>query len=175
MSTEHLAQDCRNTSRLAEDAEQWLADEANAATVGRERVDLIRYVRKAAHRAERLARAAGRPMCAGVFGPSQAGKSYLVEVLARPEDGALRARFDGHEPVDFLAEINPIGEKEATGLVTRFTAGAETGTQAGRAPPGAPVRLRVLSEVDLVKVLCNTFLHDGDATKDGRRLAVGGE
>ncbi|MGP6478923.1 virulence factor SrfC family protein, partial [Rahnella aceris] len=127
---------------------------------------LVRYVRKAAHRAERLARAAGRPMCAGVFGPSQAGKSYLVEVLARPEDGALRARFDGHEPVDFLAEINPIGEKEATGLVTRFTAGAGAGTQAGQTPPGAPVRLRVLSELDLVKVLCNTFLHDGDATKE---------
>ncbi|MDE3744444.1 virulence factor SrfC family protein [Methylobacterium radiotolerans] len=164
MSTEHLAQDCRNTGRLAEDAEQWLGDEANAGAVGRERADLIRYVRKAANRAERLARAAARPMCAGVFGPSQAGKSYLVEVLARPEDGALRARFDGHEPVDFLAEINPIGEKEATGLVTRFTAGA--GAPAGQTPPGAPVRLRVLSEVDLVKVLCNTFLHDGDATKD---------
>ncbi len=164
MSTEHLAQDCRNTGRLAEDAEQWLGDEANAGAVGRERADLIRYVRKAANRAERLARAAARPMCAGVFGPSQAGKSYLVEVLARPEDGALRARFDGHEPVDFLAEINPIGEKEATGLVTRFTAGA--GTTAGRTPPGAPVRLRVLSEADLVKVLSNTFLHDGDATKE---------
>ncbi|AWV14848.1 virulence factor SrfC [Methylobacterium sp. XJLW] len=164
MSTEHLAQDCRNTGRLAEDAEQWLGDEANAGAVGRERADLIRYVRKAANRAERLAHAAARPMCAGVFGPSQAGKSYLVEVLARPEDGALRARFDGHKPVDFLAEINPIGEKEATGLVTRFTAGA--GALPEQTPPGAPVRLRVLSEVDLVKVLCNTFLHDGDATKD---------
>jgi hypothetical protein len=164
MSTEHLAQDCRTTGRLAEDAEQWLGDAANAGAVGRERADLIRYVRKAANRAERLARAAARPMCAGVFGPSQAGKSYLVEVLARPEDGALRAHFDGHEPVDFLAEINPIGEKEATGLVTRFTAGAVA--PAGQTPPGAPVRLRVLSEVDLVKVLCNTFLHDGDATKE---------
>ncbi len=164
MSSEHLAQDCRNTVRLAEDAERWLGDPANAGTVGRERADLVRYVRKAAHRAERLARAAGRPMGAGVFGPSQAGQSYLVEVLARPEDGALRARFDDHAPVDFLAEINPIGEKEATGLVTRFTAGADA--PAGQTPPGAPVRLRVLSEVDLVKVLCNTFLHDGDATKE---------
>jgi len=116
MSIDNLVQDCRATGRLAEEAERWLGDEANAATVGRERADLVRYVRKAAHRAERLARAAGRPMCAGVFGPSQAGKSYLVEVLARPEDGALRARFPGHDPVDFLAEINPIGEKEATGL-----------------------------------------------------------
>ncbi|GJE40771.1 virulence factor SrfC family protein [Methylobacterium persicinum] len=161
MSIENLAQDCRATGCLAEEAERWLGDEANAATVGRERADLVRYVRKAAHRAERLARAAGRPMCAGVFGPSQAGKSYLVEVLARPEDGALRARFHGHDPVDFLAEINPIGEKEATGLVTRFTAATAGGT-----PPGAPVRLRVLSEIDLVKILANTFLHDGDAAKE---------
>ncbi|WP_261925938.1 putative virulence factor [Methylorubrum sp. GM97] len=161
MSTEDLTQDCRDTRRLADDAERWLGDEANAGVVGREREDLVRYVRKAGHRADRLARAAQRPMCAGVFGPSQAGKSYLVEVLARPEGGALRARFDGHAAIDFLAEINPIGEKESTGLVTRFSAAAQPGT-----PPGLPVRLRVLSEADIVKVLCNTFLHDGDTTKE---------
>jgi hypothetical protein len=159
--TSDIVKACRATAGLAADAERWLSDEANAATVGRERADLVRTVRRAAHRAGRLGNAAARPMCAGVFGPSQAGKSYLVEVLARPEDGALRARFDGHAPVDFLAEINPIGEKEATGLVTRFTAGPR-----GPTPPGAPVRLAVLSEVDLVKVLCNTYLHDGDATKE---------
>ncbi|MDO9428512.1 MAG: virulence factor SrfC family protein [Methylobacterium sp.] len=162
MSTELLAKACHDTSRLAGDAERWLDDEANAATVGRERADLVRYTRKVAFRAERLRRAAERPMCVGVFGPSQAGKSYLVEVLARPENGALRARFDGSAPVDFLAEINPIGEKEATGLVTRFSArSADTPT-----PAGAPVRLRVLTESDLIKVLCNSFLHDGDATKE---------
>ena len=166
MPTEQLTQDCQDTRRLAEDAERWLDDDANADAVGRERGDLLRYTRKAAQRAERLRRAAQRPMCAGVFGPSQAGKSYLVEVLARPEDGVLRARFDGHVPVDFLAEINPIGEKEATGLVTRFTAGGHAGPTPVAVPQGAPVRLRILTEADLVKILCNTFLHDGDATKE---------
>ncbi|WP_336489987.1 virulence factor SrfC family protein [Methylobacterium nigriterrae] len=162
MSTEQLAESCQDTSRLAQDAERWLSDETNTATVGRERADLVRYARKVAHRADRLRRAASRPMCAGVFGPSQAGKSYLVEVLARPENGPLRARFDGRDPVDFLAEINPIGEKEATGLVTRFSARAV----AGPTPSNAPVRLRILTEADLVKVLCNSFLHDGDAAKE---------
>lgn len=162
MSNDLLAKTCHDTGRLAQDAERWLGDEANASTVGREREDLVRYTRKVAYRAERLRRAAQRPMCVGVFGPSQAGKSYLVEVLARPENGSLRARFDGNDPVDFLAEINPIGEKEATGLVTRFSAqGSGTST-----PSGAPVRLRVLTESDLIKVLCNSFLHDGDATKE---------
>jgi hypothetical protein len=167
MSAEPLAKACHDTSVLAREGERWLADDANAAAIGRERDDLIRFSRRAARRAERLERAALLPMCVGVFGPSQAGKSYLVEVLARPEGGALRARFDGlAEPLDFLTEINPIGEKESTGLVTRFSAGRT----AAPSPSGAPVRLRVLGELDLVKVLANTMLHDGDAGKE-RSLA----
>jgi hypothetical protein len=163
MSTQALPKACHDTSVLAREGEHWLADDTNAGSVGRERDDLIRFTRRASRRAERLESAALRPMCVGVFGPSQAGKSYLVEVLARPEDGVLRAHFDGcAEPLDFLAAINPIGEKESTGLVTRFSAHRATPAT----PPGAPVRLRVLSEMDLVKVLANTMLHDGDAAKD---------
>lgn len=153
MPTEPLAKACHDTSALANAGERWLADDANATSVGRERDDLIRFTRRIARRAARLERAARRPMCVGVFGPSQAGKSYLVEVLARPHDGALRAHFDGvPEPLDFLAEINPIGEKESTGLVTRFSAGRTSPPP----PQGVPVRLRILSELDLVKVLANT-------------------
>ena len=61
-----------------------------------------------------------RKMCAGVFGPSQAGKSYLISALARDTEGNLQARF-GAEMHDFISEINPEGGKESTGLVTRFT------------------------------------------------------
>ena len=47
-----------------------------------------------------------RNNCVGVFGPSQAGKSYLVSALARPPGGQLAILF-GTERKDFLREINP--------------------------------------------------------------------
>ena len=40
-------------------------------------------------------------MCAGVFGPSQAGKSYLVSILASRDGRPLQARF-GTKTYDFL-------------------------------------------------------------------------
>jgi hypothetical protein len=157
-----LAEHCRETVALANRAAEWLGDEKNADTVGRVRDSLVKTMRRASIRAVRLEKAALRPMCVGVFGPSQAGKSYLVEVIARPETGVLRARFDGLEPLDFLAEINPPGEKESTGLVTRFTSRRAEAP----CPPGFPVRLRLLTETDILKTLGNTFFLDGDQTKE---------
>lgn len=162
MSAQYLSDRCRETSQFIEEAANWVADDGNAALVGREREPLLRALRRGAIRATRLEKAVARPMCVGVFGPSQAGKSYLVEVLARPESGSLKARFDGHDPIDFLSEINPIGEKESTGLVTRFTARRAK----EKAPAGFPVRLRLLSEMDTVKILGNTYFFDGDQTKE---------
>ena len=44
----------------------------------------------------------------------------LVSVLARPEDGRLVGAYDGGA-LDYIREVNPEGEGESTGLVTRFT------------------------------------------------------
>ncbi len=162
MTPQTLAQRCRDVVGLTEKAGAWLADEKNIDLVGRERDSISRTMHRAGMQARRLEKAAQRPMCVGVFGPSQAGKSYLVEVLARPANGPLTARFDGLDPVDFLSQINPIGEKEATGLVTRFTVRKAPVA----APPGFPVRLRLLTEFDVIKVLGNTFFFDGDQTKE---------
>jgi len=162
MTPESLAQRCRDIAGLTESAGAWLGDDKNADLIGRDRDSIARAVNRAQLHARRLEKAALRPMCVGVFGPSQAGKSYLVEVLARPANGPLRARFEGLEPVDFLSQINPIGEKEATGLVTRFTVRPATVP----APAGFPVRLRLLSEFDVIKILGNTFFFDGDQTKE---------
>lgn len=161
-----LAEQCREVESLTDQAIEWLRHESNAERVGREKDTLSKTMRRAGARARRLKHAALRPMSVGVFGPSQAGKSYLVEVLARPEHGSLKAKFDGMEPVDFLTEINPIGEKESTGLVTRFTSQA----MPQKAPAGFPVRLRLLSETDIVKILGNTFFLDGDQTKEPETL-----
>lgn len=156
-----LATLARDTASVAREAVAWLSEAANAPAVGREKEAALRSIKLAALRATRIEKAAERPMCVGVFGPSQAGKSYLVEVLARPESGQLRAAFAGSEPLDFLSEINPVGDKESTGLVTRFSM-----HPAGPTPPGFPVRLRWLTEADVLKIIGNTFFLDGDQSKE---------
>ena len=161
MSKPDLAATCTQVADLTTQALDWIADPENAETVGSQTGALTRELRRAASRARKLAVAAQRNMCVGVFGPSQAGKSFLVSVLARPQGGALAADFDA--PLgrkDFISEINPPGEGESTGLVTRFTMRREP------CPQGFPVRLRLLSEADLVRVLANTFLMDGDQTEE---------
>ena len=100
-------------------------------------------------------------MCVGVFGPSQAGKSYLVSVLARKGE-TLTAVFDdpARPEVDFIQDINPYGEKEATGLVTRFT------VHKPQTPLEFPVFLRLLTQTDLLKILANSYFHDGDCQEE---------
>jgi hypothetical protein len=149
---EALAQRCRSVADAATRALTWFADSprpaADAPAVARE-------LRGNAVRARRLAAAAARPMCVGVFGPSQAGKSYLISALARRGDAPLMAMFDG-KPIDFVRDINPEGGKESTGLVTRFTIRPVQGL------PGMPVALRLLSQTDILKILGNTYLSDFD-------------
>lgn len=94
------------------------------------------------------------PMTVGFFGISQAGKSYLISALAAGSNGELEARY-GTQVVDFIKEVNPVGGgKEATGLVTRFT------RHAPDAPVGYPIPLRLFSEIDLAKILANTWFND---------------
>jgi hypothetical protein len=71
-------------------------------------------------RMRKLRRAWGRPQSLGFFGPSQAGKSFLVGALLSHELGTLKVRSRRGE-VDFLGEINPAKGVESTGVVTRFS------------------------------------------------------
>ncbi|MFO1119621.1 MAG: virulence factor SrfC family protein [Rhodospirillales bacterium] len=117
---------------------------------------LTKDLRRARNACRRLGRAAARPLSIGVFGMSQAGKSYLISTLARGADGRLQTMLDSHK-LDFIADINPPGGgKEATGLVTRFT------RQRNDPPNGYPIELTLFSEADLVKVLGNSYFNDFD-------------
>lgn len=79
-------------------------------------------------RMKKLRRAWGRPQSLGFFGPSQAGKSFLVGALLSHELGTLKVLSREGE-VDFLQDINPAKGVESTGTVTRFSS----------APPPAPL------------------------------------
>lgn len=80
-------------------------------------------------RTRKLRRAWSRKQSLGLFGPSQAGKSFLVGALLSHELGSLEV-LSRDRAVDFLREINPAKGVESTGVVTRFTT----------SPPPHPLR-----------------------------------
>lgn len=149
------------------EAGQWIAD--NAAQVGSETAALQKEMRHSARFFAKCANAARRKMCVGVFGPSQSGKSYLISTLARDAKGTLLADFGGTRH-DFITSINPEGGRESTGLVTRFTTTPPAGL-----PDGFPIRLRLLSELDVARVIANTYYADCEHKQapDADALAAG--
>ncbi len=141
----------RDVSEAARDGAAWI--EANRARLKEDPAALAAEFRRFGRRAARLRRAAERPMCVAVFGASQAGKSYLVSSLATRPGAPLLAAY-GEKRLNFLADLNPQGGKESTGLVSRFT------VRGVAAPPDAPVPLRLMSQTDVVKILANAYLED---------------
>ena len=154
-----LAQDCEALAVSASEGVTWLKVAADESpTVAQQAPSLISELQKVRNQSRKLARAARRRMCVGVFGPSQAGKSYLVSILASRDGRPMQARF-GDKSYDFLREINPPGNRESTGLVTRFGLGLSAGDKE------FPVRVRLLTQTDIVKILGNSFLLDFDHQK----------
>jgi hypothetical protein len=78
-------------------------------------------LRDLALRTRKLRRAWARKQSLGLFGPSQAGKSFLVGAVLSHELGSLEV-LSRNGAVDFLKEINPAKGVESTGVVTRFSA-----------------------------------------------------
>ena len=164
MHNDILGKTAHDLAAAAAAAGAWVAEvQQNAVRVASEAPSLIDAARRIENAARKVERTAGRRMCIGVFGPSQSGKSYLVSRLCRAPVGAggderLIADFGGRE-MDFIKEINPAGDKESTGLVTRFS------TQRREPPRDFPVALQLLSETDLVRILANSYLCDFDANR----------
>jgi hypothetical protein len=155
-----LADRCLDVARLTREALDWVNDAENAETVGPKHKSLTKLLRRSARRAERLGKSARTNMSVSVFGPSQAGKSFLVSVLARPQNGRLTADFNGPGGrLDYISKINPAGDGESTGLVTRFTI-----TKAPT-PEGFPIQLHLLSEADIARMIINSFYEDGDQSE----------
>ncbi len=149
-----LAEQCERLARETAVAAEWL--NRNRNLVGRDLENHEKNLRKTGRLMRNCAVAARRKMCAGIFGPSQAGKSYLVSTLAGNADRKLWTTL-GETTYDFLSEINPAGGKESTGLVTRFTL-----TRPAQPPAGYPVHVRLLSLIDVVKILANTYFSDAE-------------
>ncbi len=147
-----LASICQSLLDNTKQALTWVHQ--NRESIGTEFESLHADLRRAGRIYKKCQVAALRKMCVGVFGPSQSGKSYLISALAKDAQGTLIADFDGISH-DFITEINPAGGKESTGLVTRFTT-----TKPVNLHPNYPIRLRLLTECDVVRVLANTYYAD---------------
>ena len=157
-----LASNCIGLRDATSAGMAWLND--NKKLVGSQFDALKRQLKVDAVEARKLARAAQRPTSLAVFGPSQVGKSVLIGTLLegspdrdnKAEMGqVVFGQAESAISLNFQKEINPPGKDETTGLVTRFTVADQI-----QAPEGFPVCLKLLSEIDLVKIFANTFVHD---------------
>ena len=147
-----LKHDCEIVRDAVSHALSWVENTTNESAANN--AGLIKELRKSIVHVGKLAKAADRKMCVGVYGASQAGKSYLISTLARNSDNPLLARYGSHT-VDFIKHINPEGGGESTGLVTRFTM-----DKAPQASDDFPIKAALLSELDIVKILSNSFVLD---------------
>jgi hypothetical protein len=130
------------SARFAAQLDAWLLRHGkDRAGSGARRVLLL-------HRRENLGRIAAAARSAasiGFYGESQCGKSNLVSrlgqslgasdrcdapLLIRDESGDRRSPWGG-APIDFAQWLNPVNNKEATGVICRFTSRPPTSAQPG--------------------------------------------
>ncbi|WXL26090.1 putative virulence factor [Ectopseudomonas mendocina] len=164
-SPEQLTQHWSAIHSGSGEAIRWINDvRRTAPRLDNEADDLILSLRRVRNTAQRLGGVSNLPMTVGFFGLSQAGKSYLISTLAAGANGKLETDFAGQR-LDFLTHVNPPGGgKEATGLVTRFSRTAKAG------PADYPLELKLFGEVEVAKVLANSFFNDFNTEKVLYRL-----
>lgn len=97
-----------------------------------------------------------------LFGASQVGKSYMANNLLYNEDNKLLVyNHQKDELIDFLEHINPEGGgKEATAVITRFTASTESDREK------FPVKVKLFNVKDIVCIICDTYNSEFTDKKD---------
>lgn len=156
-SAQQLTQSWQEVFEASQSAINWIDDvRPNVSRLNNEADSLILELRRLRNTAKRLGNVSNKPITAGFFGLSQAGKSFLISALAADQQGKLETCFDGQH-LDFIKHINPPGGgKEATGLVTRFT------RKEVKSVAGYPLQLRLFSEIEIAKILVNAYFNDFD-------------
>lgn len=106
-----------------------------------------------------------RPSIA-IFGPSQAGKSYLTAKICEGTNETVSVKLD--KDYDFLRDINPPGGRESTALVTRMT----THKDAAKKITPNTVHASLLSLPDLIAIFVNIYCFDLKKSNDLSRDIV---
>ena len=149
---------CDELAKQIKCAEDWLENHVKPKN---SQADLltIREVGDLGRHARRLHSGFNERSCLALYGASQAGKSWVANGLAAKYGEKLQIKL-GSKDLDFLAEIDPGGGEETTAVVTRFTC---------ENPPATdntfPAQIKLISEVDIIKILINTCYSDIDYDK----------
>jgi hypothetical protein len=130
-------------------------DWINASLKGEKRKLAYRKLTDCRRKIKRIKKAMADNPAAAMYGESQVGKSYLVSGLLSTPGSRFNVVSPEGRNFDFINDINPIGgEKESTGLVTRFSL-SHRGIN-----DKYPVKIKLLSIVDIVLMLCDTYYTD---------------
>lgn len=156
---EDLALSCQKIEKNAQNSISWVRENSQANCVKSQAASVERILTEVEVKARSIKNISSKPCSIGVFGQSQAGKSYLVSCLAGDERSDLITKL-GDTTYNFIRDINPPGGgKEATGLVTRFTIHNK---EDGKAE--YPVKVELLKEVEIALVLINSYFNDSFET-----------
>lgn len=128
--------------------------------------DIIRELKEKRRLANRLVYSSKNKPAVAVFGASQAGKSYLVSSICSSSVSDKMEVVIGSSTVDFLDELDPANKVESTGVVTRFT--TENFSQGA----GKEILVRLLSEIEIVKIISNGYFSDIRNTNTADRVTV---
>jgi hypothetical protein len=167
-SVNEVAKLCENVQQISQGTIDWLKKDSSKKIVGQRYESLLRQMRQSARQADRLKNASISPVSIAVYGASQAGKSFLVAHLAAPpnpsggstsQHSAMVLPHARKGAIPFL-DINPTGGRESTGLVTRFTA------RNLNADPDYPIFIKLLTVLDLIKILSNCYFIDMDQSDE---------
>lgn len=95
----------------------------------------------------------------GIYGASQAGKSYLVSTMSTGGSSMGTVTWE-NVTLNFQEHLDQKGNNtEASSLVTRFV------SDKYNAPKGYPAKMQLLNEIDLIKICTSAFFNDLDYTE----------
>ncbi|MBR1630602.1 MAG: hypothetical protein IJ680_01975 [Paludibacteraceae bacterium] len=112
---------------------------------------------------KRICRALSENCAAAAYGESQTGKSYLMSSLLSSPDKPFIIENKGRE-YSFIDELNPSGgnnsKVESTGVITRFSIRGQNEQMKDY------VKIRLLSVVDVILILADSYYNDVKITND---------
>ena len=126
------------------------------------KISFIRELKEKRRLVRRLTYSAENKPAVAIFGASQAGKSYLVSNICSTSTADAMEVVIGNDTVDFLEKLDPANKVESTGAVTRFTSDDFSQGE------GKEVFIRLLSEIEIVKILANGYFSDIRNNRDNR-------
>ena len=161
---DNLIQGAEQAEALSNQVKSWMASNISEEEFPSEAKKLNRIAREL----RSVQRAAGQRPSIFLFGISQVGKSYLVHNIAKhPETGRCEVCVGAGNRVDFIDQINPPGgNKESTGISTRFRVGPEP------ADANYPFKAKLFNAVDVAAIAVNSYFNDLDQSKRSAELEL---